>query len=195
MSLLILLGVSPLQAQKFSGVLSLSGFHIDNANSGNTNIDYSGSTSFLINARYFTESKLAFRLGVGLDNLNYTVSDSIMTNYDARRKDLKGVLGVEKHFQIAFLDFYPGLFIPITVVGEDIITQNFDNIKNGDVRAGLGFIAGANARLFKIFLVGVEFDATFEDFQAGFREGVNDLSFAPIKGVNYNTSFTIGVTF
>lgn len=194
-NLLMLLGTSPLQAQRFSAVVGISGFRVDEANSGNTNIDYEGSTSFLVNARYFTESKWAFRLGVGLDNLNYTVGDSVMTNYDARRRDLKGVFGVEKHFQLGFLDFYPGLFIPITVVGDDIIQQNFENIKNDDIRASLGFIAGANAKILKIFLVGVEFDATFDDFQAGFREGVNDLSFAPIKGVNFNTAFTIGVTF
>lgn len=195
LGLLVLIGTSPLQAQKFSAVVGVSGFRIDEATSGNTNINYEGSTSFLVNARYFTDSKLAFRLGVGLDNLNYTVGDSIMTNYDARRRDLKGVFGVEKHFQLGIFDFYPGLFIPITVVGDDIIEQNFENIKNDDIRASLGFIAGANAKLFKIILVGVEFDATFDDFQAGFREGVNDLSFAPIRGVNFNTAFTIGVTF
>ncbi len=54
--LLMLLGISQLHAQRFSAVVGISGFRIDEANSGNTNIDYEGSTSFLVNARYFTES-------------------------------------------------------------------------------------------------------------------------------------------
>ena len=190
-----LLTFSPIQAQRFSAVVNISDFNIDNTNSGNTNIDYAGSTSLLLNARYFTKKNWAFRAGVGLDNINYTVGDGITTDYDARRRDLTGVFGIEKHFKVAFLDFYPGVFIPITVVGEDVIQQNFDNIQNGNTRAGLGVVGGVNARLFKILLVGVEFDATFDDFKTGFWEGVNELSFAPIRGVNYNTSFTVGVTF
>ncbi|MEM6807338.1 MAG: hypothetical protein AAF696_38405 [Bacteroidota bacterium] len=192
---IFLLSYSPLQAQRFSAVLNISNFNIDNVSSGNTNIDYEGSTSLLLNARFFTQKNWAFRFGVGLDNLTYTVGDSLMTDYNARRRDLTGVFGIEKHFKIAFLDFYPGLFVPVTVVGEDILEENFDNIQNGTFRAGLGFVAGINARLLKILLVGVEFDATFDDFKTGFWQGVNDLSFAPISAVNYSTSFTIGVTF
>ena len=56
-----LLTFSPIQAQRFSAVVNISDFNIDNTNAGNTNIDYAGSTSLLLNARYFTKKNWAFR--------------------------------------------------------------------------------------------------------------------------------------
>lgn len=196
LSFMTLVGLSSVQAQRISATLNVGSLNLERVTDGNTDINYSGSSSVGLNLRYYTKSKWAWRIGVGLDELNYTVGDGINTDYAAQRQDLKGYLGLEKHFILAnFIDVYPGVFVPITVVGEDVIQQNFDNIKNGDLRAGLGVMLGANFKFLKILRFGVEFDATFDDFKAGVWEGVETLSFVPIKGIHHNTNFTVGVAF
>lgn len=192
----VLFGISSSQAQKLSLTANFSGFDIDRVNSGSTTLDYAGSTSLSANLRLYSQKKWALRAGVGVDNLQYTVGDGISTNYAARRQDLKGILGVEKHFVLAnFIDIYPGVYIPIVVVGDDIINDNYANISNGNIRSGLGFVAGANIKLFKILRLGVEFDASYDNFKEGFWETVDTQSFAPIRGINHTTNFTLGVAF
>ncbi|MEL6673638.1 MAG: hypothetical protein AAFR61_15645 [Bacteroidota bacterium] len=195
-ALVAFLGFSEANAQKISATLNLSQFHIDDVTDGTTNINYTGSSSASLNFRYYTKNKWAYRFGGGIDNLSYTVGDGINTDYSARRQDLKGIFGIEKHFIIAnFLDIYPGAYVPITITGDDIIEQNYDNIQNGDLRAGLGVLLGANFKFLKIFRFGVEFDATYDDFKAGVWEGAQNLSLVPIQGINHNTSFTLGIAF
>lgn len=190
------LGLNDLQAQRVSLTANVSGFNIDRVSSVGTDIDYQGSTSLSANLRIYTKKKWAIRLGAGLDQLNYTVGDGINSDYDAKRKDIKGILGIEKHFVIAnFVDVYPGLFVPVTVVGEDLIDDNYKNIQNGNLRAGLGAVLGANVKLFKILRLGVEFDATFDDFKEGVVKGVEEVSFVPISGINYKTAVTLGIAF
>ncbi|MDX2247416.1 MAG: hypothetical protein SF052_11595 [Bacteroidia bacterium] len=195
-SLLVIFGISKVQAQRVSAMMNFSSFHINEVSSPNTQIDYSGSSSVSANFRYFTKNKWAYRVGAGVDHLDYTVGDGVNTNYEARRNDLKGVFGIEKHFMIGkSLDIYPGAYVPVVIVGDDILTENLDNISNGGVRSGLGVVLGANLRVLKIFRVGVEFDATYDDFSTGVRNSVNELSFVPVKGINHNTAFTVGVAF
>ena len=136
-------------------------------------------------------------MGAGLDQINYAVDGaSINTNYDAVRTDLKGIFGIEKHFGLGeSIDIYPGVYVPVIVTGDDKLGSNLDNITNGGVRSGLGVVLGANVKLLKIFRVGVEFDASYDDFSAGVRSGINELSFIPVKGINHRTAFTVGVAF
>ncbi|MEM7657698.1 MAG: hypothetical protein AAF399_16320 [Bacteroidota bacterium] len=189
-------GVSSLQAQRFSAMANFSSFDVDRTNAGGTQIDYQGSTSISANLRFYTDKKWAIRLGAGVDNLNYTVGDGINTNYSARRQDTKGILGLEKHFMIAdFVDVYPGVYVPIIVVGDDIVSNNYQNISNGNIRSGLGVVLGANIKLLKILRVGVEFDASYDNFKEGFWESVDAKSFAPVRGINHTTNFVIGVAF
>ncbi len=190
----ILMGVSSLLAQKLSVTANISRFNINKIESETADIDYSGSTSLSINARIFTKKRWAYRFGVGLDKLNYDVGGGISTDYSARRNDLRGVVGVEKHFMLGnWIDIYPGAFIPIVVTGEDVISANLNNLENGDVRAGLGVLVGGNVSFLKILRLGVEFDATFDNFKNQVYESVEQTSFVPLKGINYNTTFTIGV--
>lgn len=194
-ALIAFFGTSAVQAQRVSAVLNVNSYSPTiTSPSGGTSIDYAGSLSGSLNLRYFTSNKWAYRVGFGLDNLNYSVTGTdINTNYDARRQDLKGTFGIEKHFNLAFLDVYPGVYIPITVVGEDKLNNNLQNFQNGQVRAGLGLVGGAQIKLLKIFRVGVEFNATYDNFSTAVRESLNTTSTVPFKGMHYNTNFVVGI--
>ncbi len=190
----LLLGFPSLHAQKLSVTANFGQFNIDKIQSETADIDYRGSTSLGLNARIFTKNRWAYRLGIGLDKLNYEVGGGISTDYSARRNDLKGILGVEKHFMLGnWIDIYPGAFIPIVVTGEDVIDANLDNLNSDDVRAGLGVLIGANVGFLKIFRLGVEFDATFDNFKNQVYQSVEQTSVVPLKGIKYNTTFTVGV--
>lgn len=191
----IVWGTSETLAQKLSLTANVSKFNVDKIQSEAADIDYAGSTSMDLNLRVFTKNKWAFRVGAGLDRLDYTVAGTqIATDYEARRNDLKGILGVEKHFMLAnWIDVYPGVYVPITVTGQDVIDANFDNIKNGDMTAGLGVVLGANVGFLKVIRLGVEFDATFNNFKTQVWESAEQLSLVPLKGIKTNTSFTVGV--
>ena len=183
-------------AQRVSLTANFSDFRIDNTSSGNTSIDYAGSTSMSANLRLYSKKHWAVRVGAGLDNLEYTVSDGIQTDYSARRQDLQGILGLEKHFIVAnFLDIYPGVYVPLTINGDDILSDNYDNIQNGNLRAGLGLVAGANIKLLKILRLGLEFNASYDNFKTTVYESVDNRSLVPFQGLSYTTAFTLGVAF
>ncbi|MCI4669074.1 MAG: hypothetical protein MRZ79_13145 [Bacteroidia bacterium] len=185
-----------LKAQRVALTFNVSSFNLDRISSAGTTIDYKGSTTLTGNLRILSKKKWALRLGAGVDNLQYTVSDGVNTNYSAVRQDLKGILGVEKHFMIGNkLDLYPGLFIPVTVVGDNLIQENYDNIVGGSVRPGMGVLLGANIKVLKIFRVGVEFDASYDRFKEAVWESAQTRSFVPVAGLNHSTAFTIGVAF
>ncbi|MDX1906476.1 MAG: hypothetical protein SF053_05520 [Bacteroidia bacterium] len=193
------LAVASVSAQRIGLTGNFSRFSMQEVTNGGTNIDYRGSTSFSANFRYFTKHKWAYRVGAGIDNLNYTVGDGVNTDYSARRQDLKGILGIEKHFIIAkTLDIYPGAYVPIVVVGDDVIdalNSNYQNIQNGQVRSGLGLVLGANIRLLKILRLGVEFDANYDQFKQAAWASASDLSLVPIRNLGHTTHFTLGVAF
>lgn len=195
--LFVLGSISTVYAQKFSATLNIGQLNWDRVDSEVADIDYEGSSSITLNARLFTKNKWAFRVGAGFDQLNYTVSGGrISTDYDAKRKDAKGLIGVEKHFQIGrSIDIYPGVVVPIVVTGTDLIDTNLDNIQNGNLRAGLGLVLGANLSLLKFLRVGVEFDATYDNVRTQVWESAESLSFAPMRGIQVNTAFTVGVAF
>lgn len=196
-SLVTLIGLAPVQAQKFSATLNLSGFNVDRINAPNANIDYTGSSTVSANFRIYSENKWAIRAGAGIDNLNFTVNNlDIDTEYTGRRQDLKGILGLEKHFIIGdFLDIYPGAYVPIIVVGENVLSNNYQNLNSGGLRSGLGVLLGANIKLFKILRVGVEFDASYNNFKEAVWESATSSSFVPMRGIAHTTNFTLGVAF
>lgn len=189
----------PASAQRVSATVNLSQFDLDQVSSGGNQIDYRGSTSLSANLRLFNKRHWALRVGAGLDNLNYTVGDGINTDYSARRQDLKGMLGLEKHFIIAnTLDLYPGIYVPLIVVGDDVIDavdQNLENIDNGGLRSGLGVVLGANVKLLKFMRLGLEFDAGYDNFREGIWDGVQQRSFVPVRGIHHTTALTLGVAF
>ena len=78
-----------------------------------------------------------------------------------------------------WIDLYPGVYVPITVTGEDVIDANLNNLRNGDTRAGMGVVLGANIGFLKILRGGVEFDATFDNFRITVYESVETTSVVP----------------
>lgn len=183
-------------AQRISATANISSFNINKSDSDVADINYSGSTSASVNLRYYTKNKWAFRVGAGIDDLKYDVGGGISTDYQGRRQDIKAVIGLEKHFKVAMLDVYPGVYVPITKVGDDdIATANLPTIRNNNYHAGLGVLLGANIKMLKIMRVGVEVDATYNNFKTAVWESAESLSFAPMKGINLNTALTVGVAF
>ncbi|MDX2283498.1 MAG: hypothetical protein NW241_05020 [Bacteroidia bacterium] len=199
LALLAMLSTGILHAQRFSATANFSSFDINKIDDSGTTIDYAGSSSVGLNLRLFNQKRWALRVGAGVDNLSYTVGNGVQTDYSARRQDLKGIFGVEKHFVIGnFLDLYPGAYVPLVVVGDDIVdvvNSNYQNIDNGTLRSGLGVVLGANVKLFKILRVGVEWDASYDNFKEGVWKGVQEMSFVPVRGINHTTAFTVGVAF
>ena len=191
---LLLASVVAMQAQGVGVTANFSQFNINKIQSEVADIDYDGSTSLDLNLRIFTKKNWAWRIGAGVDNLKYSVGGGVNTDYNARRKDLKGIIGLEKHFMLGnWIDIYPGVFVPIVVTGEDIIDANIANIKNGETRAGMGVVLGANIGFLKILRVGVEFDATFDNFKNTVYDSFEQTSVVPLKGLKRNTSITVGV--
>lgn len=194
--ILILAVFSTAFAQRVSITANISKFNIDKIEDEVADIDYAGSTSLTANLRLYTRNKWAFRVGAGLDNLNYSVNGNLTTDYKAKRDDLKGIFGIEKHFVIGkWLDIYPGAFVPVVITGDDIIENNLDNIENGDLRAGLGVLLGGNVSVLKFLRLGVEFDATYDNFKNQVRQSAEELSFVPLKGIKPNATFTVGIAF
>ncbi|GAB4411991.1 MAG: hypothetical protein OHK0039_17620 [Bacteroidia bacterium] len=191
-------GMNTLHAQRLMITTNFSHFNIDKPTGvPGVDVNYTGVTDLTANVRLLSRDKWAIRVGAGVESLQYNVSGTdISTNYTARRQDIKGLLGLEKHFVIAnSLDIYPGVYVPLIITGDDIINQNYDNIENGGLRAGLGVVLGANLKMFKILRIGVELDATYDNFQQAVWEGVDQKSFAPIKGMQYQPNFTLGLAF
>lgn len=192
---MLLVGIQDAQAQKFSATLNYNNQDRMNVPTSNGDIQVR-SANLSLNARYYTGSKFAFRAGVGLENLEYSVNttDGLSSDFESKRKDLEGLFGLEWHPTLGkSIDIYPGLYIPVTVVGDDLINSNLDNLTGDGFSAGLGAVIGANVKLLKIFRVGVEFDARYQNFKAATVNAVNEFSLQPYRGMTYTTNFTVGI--
>lgn len=161
------------------------------------NVTYEGETSFSVNLRFYDKNLWAFRLGAGLDRLEYTIDEGLSTNYDVVRQSITGYLGLEKHFRLKFLYPYVGAFVPITFNGNDDITNNLNGVveqfENGDVTAGFGLLAGANVELFGFLRLGAEFNTGFAHFRDQITTG-DDFS-TKIRNLEYNTEIVVGFAF
>jgi len=191
-----MLGTGQTYAQKFSAMVNINALTINNVqpNVDSLSVSAEGTTDLSLNLRLFLKEKWAIRVGAGLERLRYTVNNGdVSTNYEAIRSDLKGILGFERHFKFSRFDFYPGVFVPIIVVGDDKIQDNFENIKNGGVRAGFGVLAGLNVKIIGPLRAGVEFDTSFDSFKGTVWEAAQSQSTVPFRGLTYNLAITLGV--
>ncbi len=190
----LFIGLGDLHAQRLSITANINSFESNRVQGDQ--LSFAGSTNLGVNLRWYTRSKFAIRVGAGLENLNYSVSDGLSTDFDSKRQDLKGVVGLEWHPTIGdWLDIYPGLYMPLTITGDDVVAQNINQFSGGNFSAGLGAVIGANIRFLKILRVGVEFDAKYENFKSAAWESISSTSVAPLKRINYNTNLTVGVLF
>lgn len=187
-----------LHAQRIGATLNISSFDmnkIQNSNANLSDVSIVGSTAATLNLRYFTKSKFAIRGGAGIENLSYTLNDGLSTDFNVKRNDMKFLAGVEWHPLLSsFIDIYPGVYVPLTFIGQErggLETATGDNTFS----SGLGGVLGANIRILKFLRVGVEFDTKYENFRSAAVDAINEGSASPLGRLNYNTSFTVGVTF
>lgn len=191
------LGIQQLSAQKASLTMNVDAFYKDDIETSltNPNVTMDGRVSGSLNIRIFTHSKWAFRFGAGVQDMEYTISGrSIQTN-EAKRRDLSGIFGIEKHFKLLFLDIYPGFYIPVTIIGDEIMQNNLENITNGDIKAGLSLVLGGNIRLLRFLTLGAEFNYNFDTFKAEVWDTRNMVEKVDLKNLNYNTAITLGIQF
>ena len=138
-------------------------------------------------------------MGAAWENIEYTVSNgTVETDYNAKRSNYTAILGLEKHFNFAIFDIYPGVYVPITYVGKDRLidtpsTYVFDAISNGDFHAGLAVMTGVNVKVLRFLRVGAEFNLGYEQFKQEVIDQIGDG--IKIKNIGFATDFVIGVTF
>ena len=193
---MLMIGLQNAQAQKFSATLNYNNKDKSNVSTTNGDIEELKSANLSLNARYYTSSKFAFRAGVGVENLNYSVDtqSGLTTDFESKRKNLQGLVGLEWHpTLVSAIDIYPGLYVPVTVVGDDLLNTNIDNLADGGFNAGLGAVLGANVKFLKVFRVGVELDARYQNVKEATVGAVNGRSLQPYKGMNYAANLTFGI--
>lgn len=155
-------------------------------------INLEGSTNLSLNLRYYTDSKFAFRAGAGIENLKYSFQDGLATDLSTKRRDMKFLAGVEWHPTLgSFIDIYPGLYIPLTFIGDESTSTS----ESSPFSAGVGGVLGANIRLLKFLRLGVEYDAKFESFSSATADAISEGSFRPLGRINSNFNITMGVAF
>lgn len=188
--------------QRVSLTANIRAFGIDKVTAAdNSDVSYTGTTSFSANLKLYTKRQFAFRLGAGLDNLNYEFAgDSLSTNYTAVRKQMTAYLGLEKHFGKGLLRPYLGAFVPISFNAEDEFKDITDDVvgqfEDGTVKTGFSMLAGLNLALFKFLRVGVEFNAGFDSFKSEVIDPlIDDPAAIKLKNLDYAAEFVIGVAF
>lgn len=162
--------------------------------------DYNGAVSFSGNLRIFTEKKWAYRIGAGWKNIEYRVAgNGLETDYHAKRHNFTGILGLEKHFDVSIFDIYPGIYVPITYVGEDKLLGDteefFEGVKNGNLHAGLGFLLGVNLKILKVLRVGTEFTIGYERFKQDLSAQIESDERFRIKNFGFGTEVVVGFAF
>lgn len=189
------------RSQRVSLIGNVKAFGIDKVSGlDSTDVNYTGETSFSVNLRIFDRNQWAFRLGAGLDKLQYSFDDALSTNYDVVRESITSYIGLEKHFGTGMFTPYLGVFVPVTINGKDKVKNNFNNIveqiDNGSVSAGFSLLGGLNLRLFRIFRLGGEASLGFSQFK---NEVLDNLSSNPssikLKNLEFNTEITFGIAF
>lgn len=200
--LFALLTSTSANAQRIMLTANIRAFGIEKVGTANnTQVDYTGTTSFSGNLRLLSKGKWALRLGAGVNNLNYTFQgDSLNTNYDAVRQNMTAYLGIEKHFGSGLLRPYLGMFVPITFNATDKITDTYNNavsqFKDGTATAGLSLLGGLHLSLFKILRVGAEVNLGFSQFKEEVLDNLsNDPSSIKMKNLDFATEVSIGLAF
>ena len=192
--------MQPVQAQRVSATLNVKAFNINDKKvtaPDGTEVKVSGETSFSGNLRLFTKSKFALRLGVGVDKLKYKIDedDGLETDFDAKRETLTAYVGLEKHFPISFLTPYVGMYVPIRFNSKDIVDSLDEEIRDGDVKAGLSLLGGANIKLLKFLRLGAEFNVGFDKFKDEVIDNLVDGEKVKFNKLDYGLEFTVGVAF
>lgn len=193
---------TPVFAQSISLIANIKAFGIQKVEGASgTATEYNGETSFSGNLRLFSKNHFALRLGIGLNNLEYSFADSLNTNYSAVRESMIAYLGAEKHFGNGFLTPYLGVYIPLTFNSKDKIKDIGGNLLNDltdgeKFKAGFSLLAGLNVKLLKVLRLGVEANVGFDSFKEEiFEPLLQDPSSIQFKNLDVALEATIGVAF
>lgn len=108
--------------------------------------------------------------------------------------DVMAEIGIERHFFMFDnkIDIYPGVYLPINIGP----STNFQTALSTDqLMANAGAVLGGNVRLLRIFRLGFELDAGFQQASDGISESFKSGSIEPFKAIPYQTSVTLGMSF
>lgn len=168
----------------------------DIINAGDAEIQYLKNTTNSLNARFYTRTRWAFRLGAEIDEIDYQFGSIVDSFQEASRTDLVALVGFEKHFMLAgFIDIYPGVVFPITFTGEEELAgEPLSQLSVQDVFASPGLVLGTNLKLLKILRLGLEADMTYDNFKADIigAQAFNDIK---VSDLDFNLYATIGIAF
>lgn len=194
------LGLSAAFAQKIGLSLHVGALNTDNIqpNRDALNLNYTSSSSMGLVLRKFTDKKFAIRVGGAYNDVVYSLTNTTgadTVSYNASRRDVKLVIGLEKHFFVLdkHLDLYGGAQIPFVWVGKDEIVQStYQSITNGTTGAGLGVMAGANYRLLKIRF-GLEYGWSYSAFKTNVWDNASSMSLTTLRRSAQEVAFTVGI--
>lgn len=179
--------------------LNLNGLSAD----GIDEINYSVLQSFSLNARLFNDRLWALRLGLGYEDVEYTVDDAsseggAFASYLANRNNYIFLIGLEKHFELpGGFSFYPGILVPITKNGAETYEPllSSEDVGNDGWRTSLGVVLGANVRFLRILHLGAEMQMTYDSFRQDVLSDILTPSAIDVDQLSWRTEFTIGVYF
>ncbi len=163
------------------------------------NYELTGSTNISLNLRFLNHNDWAFRIGVGMSDIDYKLSgpgaSSISIN-NGTRKDYIIFLGLEKHIHfLPSLDIYPGIFIPFNIVGNDILNDGFTVYPNDGVDTGIGALLGANVSFMRFLRFGVEGSVTYKTFKQQVSAALDPDGELGLKDMQYRLDMVLGVAF
>lgn len=187
-------------AQRIGATINVQTFEINKTDDNGFNKlnDYDGNISFSGNVRFYTPRKWAYRVGAAWQNIEYTIDGGLETDYKAKRSNYTAILGLEKHFNVALFDIYPGVYFPITYKGQDKLLDApasyvLDGVSNGDFHIGTTVMTGVRMNLLGFLHVGAEFNLGYEQFK---QEVIDQIGEGiKVKNIGFSTDFVIGISF
>ncbi len=161
------------------------------------NFIFDSMSAMSLNLRFYNIRGWALRVGAGYQKLNYSITQSgVNIDYEAYRRDYTLLLGVEKHFEFVNFDFYPGIVIPISYVGDEIIeSEILPNIANNALHGNFGVLLGGQVKLFKVLRVGVEAYCMYGQFRQEVWNNFNARQEVKVQNLDLAFDFVIGVAF
>jgi len=188
----------PLRAQDFSATLNISALNTNkfSADRQAVKVSYDGGFAAALNLRLYSKHRWALRIGGGVENVNYSVTNSTNSTitYEGSRQNICGSIGLEKHL-FAFnkkFNAYAGGFVPVVFVGDDKISATYNNIANSASGAGLGIVLGGNMRIEHVRF-GLEYNWSYTQFKTSVWDNASTLSSASLRNTNKQLAVTIGI--
>lgn len=151
--------------------------------------------------RGFTQNKIAIRIGLNVEKVNYTTNVKMVefndVEYSASRTDFVANIGVEKHFAVSHcLDVYGGPYIPMNLTGQSELEEENRQLEekvNGRPFAGFGIVAGMNVEFFKVLRLGAELESNYSKFEMGLEHKDFNVTNLKYNQFEFNVMVTLGV--